>query len=307
MTKFLNNFDENLFKSSLNKEDLIEAKKEWLNFRDEKCSEKKTCICKHKIQNVRYYINKNNGNIICCGIVCCNKFNMEQRETDNKILEKILKLKNPYNEYKQFNNIQEYLDYAKDEVNTFMTKQIETSKFNNLLLLLNDINNINKSYGLDIFNIHIFNIHIENIKLKIVELIPPYIESELTNDIVSIFELMKKLGKLSYDYEIPKTDIVIFKDCIQKIVEYNITNYSGHTTPNIQQKIDTVIKKIEIIREKTGKNLVLKSFFIEMNEKLKNKIQSIRDANFASDKAKWEQSQKNKEKIMEKNPKKYYF
>ena len=95
MTKFLNNFDENLFKSSLNKEDLIEAKKEWLNFREEKCIEKKTCICKHKIQNVRYYINKNNGNIICCGIVCCNKFNMEQREMDNKTLEKILKLKNP--------------------------------------------------------------------------------------------------------------------------------------------------------------------------------------------------------------------
>jgi hypothetical protein len=302
MTKFLNNFDENLLKASFNKEDLIEAKKEWLNFRDEKCSEKKTCICNHKIQNVRYYINKNNGNIICCGIVCCNKFNMEQREMDNKTLEKILKLKNPYNEYKQFSNIQEYLDYAKDELNIFMSKQIETSKFNNLVLLLDNINNINKSHGLDIFNIYI-----ENIKLKLVELIPPYIESELTNNIVSIFEIMQKLGKLSRDYEIPKIDISIFKDCIQKIVEHNITNYSGHNTPIIQQKIDTVIKKIEIIREKTGKNLVLKSFFIEMNEKLKNKIQSIRDANFASDKSKWEAQQKYKEKIMEKNPKKYYF
>jgi len=302
MTKFLNSFDENLLEASFNKEDLIEAKKEWFNFRDEECIEKKTCICKHKIRNIRYHINKHNGNIICCGIVCCNKFNMEQREVDNKTLEKILKLKNLYNEYKQFNNIQEYLDYAKDEVNTFMTKQIGTSKFNNLVLLLNDINNINKSYGLDIFNIHI-----ENIKLKLVEVIPSYIETELTNDISSIFEIMQKIGKLSRDYEIPKIDISIFKDCIQKIVENSITNYSGHTTPTIQQKIDFIIKKIEIIREKTGKNLIFKSFFIEMNEKLKNKIQSIRDANFASDKAKWEQLQKNKERIMEKNPKKYYF
>jgi hypothetical protein len=227
---------------------------------------------------------------------------MEKREIDNKILAKILKLKNPYNEYKQFNNIQEYLDHSKDELNAFMTKEIGTSKFNNLVLLLNDINNINKSYGLDIFNIHI-----ENIKLKLVELIPSYIESELNNDIGSIFEIIQKFQKLSYDYEIPKTDINIFKDCIQKIVEHNITNYSGYTTPTIQQKIDTIIKKIEIIREKTGKNLVLKSFFIEMNEKLKNKIQSIRDYNFALDKAKWEQAQKYRQKMIEKNPKKYYF
>ena len=302
MTEFLNNFDKNLLNASFNKEDLIEAKKEWLNFRDEKCIDKHTCICNHKIQNVRYHINKHNGNIICCGTVCCNKFNMEKREIDNKILAKILKLKNPYNEYKQFNNIQEYLDHSKDELNAFMTKEIGTSKFNNLVLLLNDINNINKSYGLDIFNIHI-----ENIKLKLVELIPSYIESELNNDIGSIFEIIQKFQKLSYDYEIPKTDINIFKDCIQKIVEHNITNYSGYTTPTIQQKIDTIIKKIEIIREKTGKNLVLKSFFIEMNEKLKNKIQSIRDYNFALDKAKWEQAQKYRQKMIEKNPKKYYF
>ena len=302
MTKFLNNFDENLLEASFNKEDLIEAKKEWLNFRDEECIENKTCICKHKIRNIRYHINKHNGNIICCGIVCCNKFNMEQREMDNKTLEKILKLKNPYNEYKQFSYIQEYLDYAKDEINVFMTKQIGTSNFNDLVLLLDNINNINKSYGLDIFNTHI-----ENIKLKLVEAIPSYIETEITKDVSSVFEIMEKIGKLSRDYQIQKPYINIFKNSIENVVNHNITNYSGHTTPTIQQKIDAIIKKIEIIREKTGKNLVLKSFFIEMNEKLKNKIQSIRDANFASDKAKWEQKQKYKEKIMEKNPKKYYF
>lgn len=302
MVEFLNNFDKNLLEASINKENLIDAKKEWQNFREEKCFEKKTCICNHKIQNVRYFLNQYNGNIICCGTVCCTKFNLEQREIDNKTLSKILKLKYPYNEYHQFANIKEYLDYAKDELNSFIAKEIELSNFNNLILLLDNIDKINKSYGLDIFDIHI-----ENIKIKIVELIPIYIESEINKDIISIFEIMQQLGKLSSNYQIPKTDINIFKNFIQKIIDHNITYYSGTITPKLQQKIDIIIKKIKIIKEKTGKSLILKDFFIEMNEKLKNKIQIIRDNNFALDKAKYEAQQKYRERISEKNSKKNYF
>ena len=44
MVEFLNNFDKNLLEASINKENLIDAKKEWQNFREEKCLEKKTCI-----------------------------------------------------------------------------------------------------------------------------------------------------------------------------------------------------------------------------------------------------------------------
>lgn len=303
MAEFLNNFDKNLLEASLNKEDLIEAKKEWQCFREEKCIEKKTCICNHKIQNIRYYLNIRNGNIICCGTVCCNKFNLEQRAIDNKTLGKILKLKNPYNEYHQFTNIQEYLDYAKDELNSFMTKEIEsTSNVDQLILLLDNINNIKKSYGLDIFNVYI-----EMIKQKLIEVIPSYIESELTRDIVSVFEIMQKLGKLSRDYQIPRADINIFKNCIQGIVDHNITHYSGYTTPKLQEKIDFIIKKIVAIKEKTRKSLILKDFFIEMNEKLKSKIKSIRDHNFAIDKAKYEAEQKRKQRIEENNSKKKYF
>jgi hypothetical protein len=303
MVEFLNNFDKNLLESSLNKEDLIEAKKEWCSFREEKCSEKKTCICNHKIQNVRYFLNTQNGNIICCGTVCCTKFNLEQKAIDNKTLEKILKLKNPYNEYHQFANIQEYLDYAKDELNVFMIKEIESSSnFNNLVLILENIDNINKSYGLDIFNTHI-----ETIKQKLINVIPSYIQSELTRDVEYVFEIMQKLGKLSRDYQIPKMDINIFKNCIQGIVEHNITHYSGDTTPKLQQKIDFIIKKIDAIKAKTGKSLILKDFFIEINEKLKVKIQSIRDHNFAMDKAKYEAQQKRKQRIEDTNSKKKYF
>jgi len=303
MVEFLNNFDKNLLEASINKENLIDAKKEWQNFREEKCLEKKTCICNHKIQNVRYFLNIYNGNIICCGTVCCNKFNLEQRAIDNRTLDKILKLKNPYNEYHQFANIQEYLDYAKDELNVFLTKEIELSKnANNLILLLEDIDKIIKSYGLDIFNIHI-----ENIKLKIIELIPSYIESEITKDISSIFEIMKQIGKLSLNYQVPSADISIFKDCIQRVVDHNITNYSGHTTPPFQQKVDNIIKKIAFIKENHGKSLILKDFFIEMNEKLKNKIQSVRDHNFALDKANYEAQQRNRARKAEENSKKYYF
>jgi len=293
MTEFLNNFDKNLLELSVNKEDLVEAKKEWHIFREEKCSEKKTCICKHKINNVRYYLNIYNGNIICCGTVCCNKFNLDKIEVHNKTLGEILKLKN---EYHQFSTIQEYLDYVKDELRAFMVKEIESADFNKLIFLLNDIDNINKSYGLDIFNIHI-----ENIKGRITELIPSYIESEITKDPCSIFELMQKITKLSRDYQIEKPDISVFKNSIQKVVEHNITHYSGHITPKFQEKVDIVIQKINRIKEETGKSLILKDFFIEMNEKLKNKIQSIRDANAALDKAKWEAQKKYRERRAEKN------
>jgi len=294
MTEFLKNFDKNILAASVNKEDLVEAKKEWQNFREEKCSEKKTCICKHKINNVRYYLNIHNGNIICCGTVCCNKFNLDKMEVHNKTLAKVLKLKNPYNEYHQFSTIQEYLDYVKDELNVYMTKEIQSSTFNNLILLLNDINNINKSYGLDIF--------IENIKVRLVELIPSYIEAEIRKDVSSIFNTMKKLGELSRDYQIQKPDINIYKSSIENIVNHitSSTGYSGHVTPQFQEKIDAIIKKIDLIKAQTGKTFILKDFFIEMNEKLKNKIQSIRDANFASDKAKWEAHQKYKKRMLEK-------
>ena len=138
-------------------------------------------------------------------------------------------------------------------------------------------------------------------------MIPTYIQSELTRDVVSIFEIMQKLGVLSRDYQIPSTDINIFKNCIQGIIEYNITHYSGDTTPKLQEKIDFVIKKIDAIKAKTGKSLILKDFFIEMNEKLKNKIQSIRDHNFALDKANYEAQQQYKKRMEDTNSKKKYF
>ena len=304
MTEFLNNFDKNLLESSFNKEELNKAKEEWELFKEEKSNEKKTCICNHKIQHVRYYLNKNNGNIICCGSVCCKKFNLDKNEITNKTLEKIFKLKNPYNEYRQFANIQEYLDYAKDELDSFIDKEIKISKFNNLILMLENIVNINKLY-----NLNIFDIHIESIKLKLIELASSYIEDELNKDIDSIFEIMGKFKKLSNDYQIKKPDIIIFKNCIEKIVDHNIINYSGYTTPPLQKKFDTIIEKIEKIEKnskKTDKSVFL-DFLINNNDKLKNKIQSIRDQNFAIDKAKYERKQEYERRMREKYPKKYYF
>ena len=301
MTEFLNNFDKNLLESSFNKEELSKAKEEWELFKEEKSNEKKTCICNHKIQHVRYYLNKNNGNIICCGSVCCKKFNLDKNEMSNKTLEKIFKLKNPYNEYIQFANIQEYLDYAKDELDSFIDKEIKLSKFNNLIIILENIVNINKSY-----NLNIFDIHIESIKLKLIELSTSYIEDELNKDIASIFEIMGKFKKLSNDYQIKKPDIIIFKNCIEKIVEHNIINYSGYTTPPLQKKFDTIIEKIEKNMKKTDKSVFL-DFLINNNDKLKNKIQSIRDQNFAFDKAKYERKQEYERRMREKYPKKYYF
>jgi hypothetical protein len=288
MTEFSKNFDENLMALSSNTKNIEEAIKEWqkiieLQYSKEK---KQTCICNHKIQDVCIFLNRYNGNIIFCGTVCSTKLNQE--EIDNKTLVKFFKLKNLHNEYRQFATIQEYLDYVKDELNAFIAKEIESSNnLNNLVILLEDIDKINKSYVLDIFNTYI-----DTIKVRIAEVIPSYIELEITNDISSIFEIMKKIQKLSVNYQVPMADINIFKGCIQRVVDHNITNYSGHTTPPFQQKVDNIIKKIEFIKEKTGKSLILKNFFIEMNEKLKNKIQSVRDHNFALDKAKYEAQQR---------------
>ena len=293
MAEFLNNFDKNLLEASLNKEDLPEAKKEWRLINKKKYLEKQRCICNHMIQNVIFLLNIQNGNIICCGTVCCNKFNLEQRPIDNETLGKILKLKPLYNEYRQFLTIQEYLDYAKDELNAFMAKEIELSlNVDQLILLLDNISNIKKTYELDIFNVHI-----ETIKQKLINDIPQYIEFELTRDIESIFKIMKKLIRLYHDYQIPKVHINVFKNCVEKIVENNIEYYSGDTTPKFQKKIES----------KINQSLILKDFFIEMNEKLKNKIQSIRDYNFAIDKARYEAEQKRKQKMAEKDSKKKYF
>jgi hypothetical protein len=303
MTEFVNKFDTNLLWASVNKEDLIEAKKEWEFFREEKSSEKKTCICKHKILNVRYHINIHNGNIICCGTTCCKKFNFEKKEMTNKTLERIMKLKNPYDtNYKQFSNIQEYLDYAKDELDIYINKEINSSKFNNLIILLENIISINKIYSFDIFNKHI-----ENIKLKLVELFPIYIDDEVQKDITNLFNIMNKVSKLSHNYQIERPSIEIFKNIISTMVDDNIKCYCGLTTPPLQKKFDDLVQKIEIYKNRTGKNFILKNFIQEMNQKLKDKIQLIRDQNFAYDKAKWERERKYKAYLREKYPDRYYF
>lgn len=297
----LSNFDRNLLEASLEKEDLKKAKAEWEVIRTEKSEIKKICICGHKILNVIYFINKYNGNIICCGSICTGKFNLEKKEISNKTLEKIFKLKKPYNEYKQFSNIQEYLDYAKDELNNLISKEIESSKFNNLINLLEDIDNINK-----LNDLNFFNVHIESIKSKIIELTPNYIETQFRTDINSFFEVTTKLTKLSNDYSIQKPNIVVLKNIIEKIVNHHVENYCGYNTPPYQKKFDELIIKYEYITKKKGKGVFL-DFFVSMNDKLKAKIQSIRDANFARDKAKYEAKQKRDAYLREKYPKKYYF
>lgn len=300
MVEFSNNFDKNLVEASNNK-NLIEAKKEWEFFKEEKCDEKKTCICNHKIKNVKYFLNTINGNIICCGTICCKKFNFDITIMSNKTLEKIFKLKSPYNEYKQFTNIQEYLDYAKNELVSFMIKEIQNSKFNNLIFLLENIVNINKNYELTIFDTYI-----DVIKIKIIELTPSYIEDELNKDLENILELMKKFGKLQIYYQIRRPDIKVFESIIGTIVDHNISNYSGYTTPPLQSKIDKVIKRLEKHEQQTLKKILIKDCLINNNNKLKAKIQSIRDYNFQCEKRKYEDKQKREENIRRKYPDRYY-
>jgi hypothetical protein len=99
---------------------------------------------------------------------------------------------------------------------------------------------------------------------------------------------------LSADYGVEKTSPEIFKTTISNIVDYYVSErgYSGDTTVPFQAKIDKILLKIEAIKKVYNKTMFLKDFFIEMNEKLKKKIQSIRDENFARDKAAWERRQK---------------
>jgi len=295
------NFDKNLVQASYSK-DLIEAKEEWEFFREEKCDERKTCICDHNIKSVQYFLNKINGNIICCGTICCKKFNFDKKTMSNKTLEKIFNLKLPYNKYKQFSNIKKYLDYSKNELESFMITEINNSNFNNLIFLLENIININQNYDLTVFDSYI-----ESIKIKISDLTPFFIEYELRKDLETIFDVMKKYGKLKNRYQIELPNIKVFESIIDKIVDHNISNYSGYTTPPLQEKIDKIIKKIEIFKEQTGKTLLIKDFLINSNNKLKAKIQSIIDYNFQCEKRKYEDRQKREENIRRKYPDKYYF
>ena len=291
MTEFINNkFDQNLLAASENKENLVEAKKEWGHIGHEKSDQKKTCICNHKIKNVNYFLNLQNGNIICCGSECCKKFKFDtKKEINNKMLKEIMALRKPYdNIYKQFATIQEYLDYAKDELMNFMVKKINSTKFDDLILMLENIMSIRKSFGVDTFDTYI-----DSVKAKIVEFIPSYVEAEMSKDVFSIFATISKLGELSAKYGVEKTSPEIFKTAISNIVDYYVSErgYSVDTTVPFQKKIDEILLKIEAIKRVHNKNMILKGFFIEMNEKLKKKIQSIRDANFQRDKEAWERRQ----------------
>ena len=302
MTEFTDKqFDLNLLAASNNKEDLVEAKKEWGHIGHEKSDQKKTCICNHKINNIDYFLNLQNGNIICCGSECCKKFNSDtKKEINNKMLKEILTLRKPYdNIYKQFATVQEYLDYAKDELVQFMAKKIESAEFDDLRLMLENIMSIRKSFGVDTFDTYI-----DSVKAKIVELIPSYVEAEMSKDVSSIFDMISKLRKLSADYGVEKTSPEIFKTAISKIVDHYVSEggYSVYTTVPFQAKIDKILLKIEAIKRVHNKNMMLKNFFIEMNEKLKKKIQSIRDENFARDKAAWERRQKNSARKNRNNP-----
>jgi hypothetical protein len=118
---------------------------------------------------------------------------------------------------------------------------------------------------------------------------------------------MCKLSKLFNDYQIEKPNIDVYKDCIKNIVDNSIRYYSGYTTPPLQEKFDKIINKIENVKQRTGKNFILKNFMIEMNEKLKEKIQSIRDQNFAYDKANWQRKKKYIEYMRERFPNKTFY
>ena len=292
MTEFINNkFDQNLLAASENKENLVEAKKEWGHIGHEKSDQKKTCICNHKIKNVNYFLNLQNGNIICCGSECCKKFKFDtKKEINNKMLKEIMALRKPYdNIYKQFATIQEYLDYAKDELMNFMVKKINSTKFDDLILMLENIMSIRKSFGVDTFDTYI-----DSVKAKIVEFIPSYVEAEMSKDVLSIFATISKLGELSAKYGVEKTSPEIFKTAISNIVDYYVSEggYSVDKTIPFQKKIDEILLKIEAIKRVHNKNMILKGFFIEMNEKLKKKIQSISYANFQRKKEAYEKRQK---------------
>jgi hypothetical protein len=254
---------------------------------------------------VEYYLNIKNGNIICCGSVCSKKFKLDKKEMTNKTLEKIFKLKKPYNEYKQFSNIGEYLDYAKDELIIFMSKEIESSKYNNLIIMLENLFNVKKLYSLDIFDSFI-----DLIKEKIIALNANYIESELREDMNSLYPLMNKFKKLENDYRLKKPSIDLFKSIIEKITDHHVTNYCGYNTPPYQKKFDELINKIQLLKKQTGKSAFLEEFLVSNHEKIKAKIESIRHQNFLYDKDRYERAQEYKRRLetwKEKNPKKYYF
>jgi len=263
---------------------LEDAKKEWEFFIHEKSEDYKPCLCGHPIKNVNFFLNKVNGNIICCGSTCCTKFEFPIIPMKNSILENILKLKKINTDTIKIENIKEYLEYAKNELILFLENKTKLSNFDNLILILKDLIHIKDKYSVDTFDESI-----DNIKNKLVELMPKYINIKINEDILFLEPLLVKLAKLVTEYKlnIQKSKVIeLTKETISLLVNHRIESYAGEQTGSLQNKISKIVISLKI--------LVLKDFLVEMETKLKNKIESIRAQNFAWEKDKYERRMKMK-------------
>lgn len=294
---FNKNFETNLLNASICQE-IEGAKREWEFLKIEDSEEKKLCICQHKIKTVKYFFNKINGNIICCGSTCCRKFNFEKVVMNNKFLHKILTLKNLPSDL-QFQTIQQYLEYSKEELARYIIYEINICiSAKSLIPLYENISIIYETYHLEFLKQFM-----DLIKEKVIPFIPEYIHS-------SIFKMGKNMFRelvLEPHFELvdnmkEKLSIIvphidIGQIIIQNVDDYitsSIKNYSGHFTLQLKNAVEQAIE--------LQTSILLLPLFVSRINDLTESIENIKRKNFAIEKMNYE---RRKEKERKMNSHKY--
>lgn len=292
-------FNDNIIKCSIS-ENIDEAKKEWGFIIEEKSDISRTCICQHKIKKVNFFFNKNNGSIICCGSVCCNKFNFEKNDITNKTLKQLFNLKNnKFCSYDNITNIKDYIENSKIQLINFLNDKIKSSNFEDLKEIFNDLQNIRLLYNIDFFDEFIISI-----KKNLSDKVPIYIEKKLYDNIYSLVIIVPEIQKIINDYSLEIflqnfNTIEFCKLTITKLVDGRIYNYSVDTTVPLRDKMKKMLT--------SPKLLYIQEFLNTEFTKLDDKINSIRAQNFARDKLAYERRIEREKRMEEKNYKKKYF
>lgn len=173
---------------------------------------------------------------------------------------------------KNISKLEEYLlKKNSKKITKYLLRIINSSNILELITLLQYLLNCNKIYDLPSFNNYI-----NLLKKKIKLLLPCYIENELRKDLKKIFYLLKKCGELQIEYQIERPNIKEFELILNKIIKSYINNYSITYLYELKYDINIIIRKIEIIKEKTGCTLLLKNFFNNINFMINNKIEQLK-------------------------------
>jgi hypothetical protein len=284
-------FELNLIKASKSK-NIDDAKKEWVDFydnkkdkniNDEKKEKLENCICGHVVKNIKYMYNKETTITIIIGSTCANKFNMEQnikikynKSHNNIFINILIKIMNEKNKYDEIIDIIEYSKNNEKQIRNEFEKNIikNNEHINELKKIEIELDEIIKKYNVNyLIDIHknlnskIKNFYIEQYKQKIIKNNDNIIELKKIK--IELDEIIKKYNEkyLIDIHENLNNKIKIFYiEQYKQILTNNIINISNFQ--KLLFDINNLIENEYGLQKKYIKNLEQKK--IEINNLIEN-------------------------------------